>query len=133
MLLIHIETGNIFFNNYNTSESLYEFLVRQQDKTKKIIHATLSYKDSFSNYIKHFLDNIDPETFGKFDFFTYKNAKYLFYRFNNFLLYNNQYTIPIRHSKINENEVAMKEVQSRDWQYLIESVITLVKYEKKDY
>lgn len=92
--MIHTETGNIFFDNYNTNESLY--------------------KDSFSNYIKHFVDDVDPETVDKFDFFTNKNAKYLFYRFNNLLLYNNQYTIPIRHSKINENEVAMKEVQSRD-------------------
>ena len=119
MLSIHIETGNIFFDNYNTNESLYEFLVRQQEETKKNIYATLSYKGSFSNYIKHFLDNIYPETVDKFDFFTNKNAKCLFCRFNGLLLYNNQYTIPIRHSKIAENEVVMKEVQSRDWQYLV--------------
>ena len=36
----------------------------------------------------------------------------------------------MRHSKIAKNEVVMKEVQSRDWQYLIESVITLVKRNK---
>ena len=36
----------------------------------------------------------------------------------------------MRHSKIAKNEVVMKEVQSRDWQYLIESVITLVKHNK---
>ena len=35
MLLIHIETGNIFYDNYNTGESIYEFLMRQQDNTKK--------------------------------------------------------------------------------------------------
>ena len=86
MLSIHIETGNIFFDNYNTNESLYEFLVRQQEETKKNIYATLSYKGSFSNYIKHFLDNIYPETVDKFDFFTNKNAKYLFCRFNGLLL-----------------------------------------------
>ena len=130
MLSIHIETGNIFFDNYNTNESLYKVLVRQKDETKKIIHATLSYEDSFSNYIKHFLDDVDPETVDKFDFFTNKNAKYLFYRFNNLLLYNNQYTIPMRHSKVAENDVVMKEVQNRDCQYLIESVTTFVEHDK---
>ena len=47
MLSIHIETGNILFDNYNTNESIYDFLLRQQDETKKITHATLAYKDLF--------------------------------------------------------------------------------------
>ena len=94
MLSSNIETGNIFFNNYNTNESAYEFLVIQQDETKKIIHATLSYKDSFSNYIKYFVDDIDPGTIDKFDFFTNKNAKYLFFRFTDLLLYNNKIQFP---------------------------------------
>ena len=50
---IDIETGNIFYENYNTNESIYDFLLRQQDETKKIIHATLTYKDSFSNYLRY--------------------------------------------------------------------------------
>ena len=44
------------------------FLLNQQDKTKQIIHATLTYKDSFSNYLKYFLDDPDNETVKKFDF-----------------------------------------------------------------
>ena len=48
-------------------------------KQKKIIHATLTYKDSFSNYLRYFLDDIDAETVDKFDFFTNKDVKYLFY------------------------------------------------------
>ena len=34
MLSIHIDTGNIFNDNYNTYESIYSFLLNQQDKTK---------------------------------------------------------------------------------------------------
>ena len=59
MLSIHIETGNIFYKSINTNESIYDFLLRQQDETKKIIHATLTYKDPFSNYLRYFLDDID--------------------------------------------------------------------------
>ena len=42
MLSIHIGTGNTFYENYNTNESIYNFLLRQHDETKKIIHATLT-------------------------------------------------------------------------------------------
>ena len=62
MLSIHIETGNIFYNNYNTNEAIDSFLLNQQDETKQAIHATLTYKDSFSNYLKYFLDDVDNET-----------------------------------------------------------------------
>ena len=88
------------------NESIYDFLLKQQDKTKKITHATLTYKDSFSNCLRYFLDDIDAETVGKFDFLTNKNVKYLFYKFNDHLLFNGQNTVPVRHSKIVKNELS---------------------------
>ena len=36
----------------------------------------------------------------------------------------------MRHSKTAENDVVMKEVQNRDCQYLIESVISVVEHDK---
>ena len=66
----------------------------------------------------------------KFDFFTNKNVKYLFYKFNDYLLFNGLNTVPVRHSKIPENEIIMKEVQNRYWQYLVESVMQLVERDK---
>ena len=36
----------------------------------------------------------------------------------------------MRHSRINENEIVMEEIQNRDWQYLVESVIKLVQHDK---
>ena len=97
MLSIHIETGNIFYDNYNTGESIYKFLMRQQDDTKKI-HA--AYKDSFSNYKKYFLDDTDAETMDKFYFFTNKNVKYLLYKFNDYLLFRNLPTVPVSIQKL---------------------------------
>ena len=69
-LLIHIETGKVYFDGYNTNQSIYEFLLSQQDETKQKIHTTLSYSDTFSNYIRNFLDDIDHETVEKYDFFS---------------------------------------------------------------
>ena len=100
MLSIHIEMGNDFCNNYNTNESIYSFLLNQQDETKQVIHTTLTYKDSFSNYLKYFLDDLDNETVEKFDFFAYKNVNCPFYKFNDYLLFNGQNTVLVRHSKM---------------------------------
>ena len=50
--------GNIFCDNYNTNESIYSFLLNQQDETKQVIQTALTYKDSFSNYLKYFPDDV---------------------------------------------------------------------------
>ena len=90
----------------------------------------LTQKDSCSNYLKYFLGDLDNETVEKFDFFTHKNVKYPFYKFNDYLLFNGQNTVQVRHLKINENKIVLKEIQNRDWQYLVELVIKLVKHDK---
>ena len=59
-----------------------------------------------------------------------KNVKHFFYKFNDYLLFRNLSTVPIRHSKIAKNEVILKEAQNRDWQYLVESVIKFVENNK---
>ena len=42
MLSVHTGTGNIFYENYKINELIFDFLLRQQDERKKIIHATLT-------------------------------------------------------------------------------------------
>ena len=98
-LLIQTETGNVYFDGCSTYEPIYEFLLSQQDETKQKINTTLSYCDTFSNYIRLFLDDIDQKTFEKYDIFPNKNVKHLFYRFNDFLLFRGQPILTVRHSK----------------------------------
>ena len=118
---------SIFYDSYNTSESIYNFLLNRKDETKQVIHTTLTYKGSFSNYLKHFLDDVGNKTIKKIDFFAHKNVKYLFYKFNDYLHLNGLNTVLVRHSKINENKIVMEEIQNSDWQSLVESVIKLLK------
>ena len=118
MLLIHMETGNTFYDNYNRNESIYSFFLNQQDATKQVIYATLTCKDYFSNHSKYFLDDIDNKTVKKIDFFVHKNVKYIFYKFNNYLLFSGLDMVPVRHLKINENKVVMQEIRNNDRQYL---------------
>ena len=98
-MLIHTETGNVYFDGYNTYEPIYEFLLSLQDEKKRKINTTLSYCDTFSNHLGLFLDDIDQKTFDKYDIFTNKNVKHLFYRFNNVLLFRGQPKLTVRHSK----------------------------------
>ena len=76
-----------------TNKSRYSFSLNQQDETKQVIHATLTNKDFFWNYLKYFLDDIDNETVKKFDFFAHKNVNYLFYKFSSYLLFSELNTV----------------------------------------
>ena len=60
---IHVETGNLHYENFNTND----LLLNQQDEKKKIIDATLSYSGSFRDYLTEFLQGIDAETNDRFD------------------------------------------------------------------
>ena len=37
IISIHLDTGNIFYDNFNTQERFYDFLLNQQDENKQII------------------------------------------------------------------------------------------------
>ena len=49
-LSIHLEPGNIFYNNLNTQESFYDFLLNQQDQNKEVMKKKISFSASFKIY-----------------------------------------------------------------------------------
>ena len=59
----------------------------------------------------------------KLDVLKFKNANYLFYRFNNFLSGSNVPIKRIKHSTITDDFIAVAEIQNQNWQYYIEQVI----------
>ena len=84
-LSIHIESGNIFYENFNTNENFYSFLLAQQDETKAIIPKRIAYHYSFEKYIKNYLPSFSVDDIEKFDLFANKNSKYLLYKFNDWI------------------------------------------------
>ena len=63
-LSIHIESGNIFYQNFNTNKNFYNFLFAQQYETKVIVSKRISYHNSFERYSQNFLlsfsiDNVE--------------------------------------------------------------------------
>ena len=82
-LSIHVENGDIFYENHNTGENFYNFLIAQQNEQAAFIPKK-SYRNSFEAYIRQFLQVFSIDDVEKYDLFAHKNSKYLFYRFNDY-------------------------------------------------
>ena len=81
-LSIHIESGDIFCNDFNTKEKFYNFLLAQQDESKQFIPKRISYYYSFEKYMRNDLPSFSIDEIEKLDMLSNKNAKYLLYKFN---------------------------------------------------
>ena len=76
-LSIHIETGKMFYQNFNRNGNFYSFLLAQQDETEKIIPKRIAYHYNFEKNIKNYLPSLSVEEAEKFDLYANKNSKYL--------------------------------------------------------
>ena len=77
---IHLDTGNIYYNNLNMRESIYSFMHAQQDETKKIIDFDFDINDDFEFYLNEVIAGLTDD---KFDINTNSTSKLLFCHFNN--------------------------------------------------
>ena len=84
-LSIHVESDDIFYDNNNTDENFYSFLLSQKNEEAAYVLKIFSYKNSFETYIGSFLQSFSIDDQEQFDLLAFKNSKYLFYRFNDFI------------------------------------------------
>ena len=54
-LKIHLESGQFFHNNIITNKSIYHFLSKQQDETKKELLIEIPSGDDFEVYVRELL------------------------------------------------------------------------------
>ena len=120
---IHVPTGDIFFDNQNTGESLYSFLKNQQDTKKKEIGLDFTYDDDLTNYMTKYLPAINEFDEAKYDFLTNKNSKFLFHFFNKYQQDRGKPKHFIRHSVTTDDNYALKTLQDRNWSYFIKRII----------
>ena len=113
-LKIHINTGNIYYNNTDTNESIYGFLLVQEDDTKKFIDFELMYSGSYKQYFNEYLLKLNLKNDNALDVLTNKNSKFLFYHYNDLLFDVNLEPLPVRHSRINDNEFATETIQTEN-------------------
>ena len=125
-LKIHIESGDIYFDKFNTRETIYDFFKMQQNNEKIFIDHDFYYNKSYQEHFKEYLKNINGEVNARYDYFTNRNSKYLFYCFNDILLNSGGELLKIRHSEKIKDELAIAEIEKTDWQYFITKLIEIV-------
>ena len=76
-LSIHVETGDIFYENPNTGENFYNFLTAQQNQEASFIPKKFAYRNTFETYISQFLQAFSLDDVKKYDLFAHKKLKIL--------------------------------------------------------
>ena len=127
-LCIHAETGDIFYENHSTRENFYNFLIAQQNEQAANITKNFSDRNSFEAYISQFLQAFSMDNVKKYDLFAHKNAKYLFYRFNDYIKGYGSHRRKIKHTSKMKDSVAMQKVEEKSKQFLVEKIIHGVEF-----
>ena len=128
-LSMHVDSGDIFYDNHNTGENFYSFLLSQQSDEATYVPKNFSYRDKFESYISSFLQNFSVDDQEKINLLAFKNSKYLFYRFNDFIkAYGNPRYKPL-HTRKMLDIVGMKKLEEKNKQFLIEKISHGVEFE----
>ena len=107
-LSIHVETGDIFYDNHNSEGN---------------------YRNSFENYITTFLQDFSIDDLEKFNLLAFKNSKYLFYHFNDFVKAYRNPRYKLLHTRKMLDTFGMKKVEEKNKQFLLEKIIHGVEFE----
>ena len=127
-LSIHVESRYIFYQNFNTNETFYSFLLAQQDETKSVVPKRISYSYSFEKYIQSYLPSFSIDDAEKYDLYLNKNAKYLLYKFKDWIESMEGEKLLIRHTAKTKYVFSLNTIESRDRQFLIEKLIHNIEF-----
>ena len=122
-LKIHIETGNIYYDDQDTNESILDFFFNQQNPITGVINFDFIYGESYADYFNWLIKGFDSYQKSKLDVLTCKNSKCLFYRYNDILQESNLELKKVKHSVVTDDYIAAEEIQNQNWQYFVESVL----------
>ena len=114
ILQTHIKTGNIYFNDTDTNESIFDFMKNQENTSKGLINTDLKFDGTYKNYFQWILNEFEAQEKTKYDFFSFQITKYLVYRFNDYQNSIGESLIKIRHSVVTDNYLAAEEVQNQN-------------------
>ena len=123
-LKIHVETGNIYYDNTDTNESIHEFIIAQQNPISGTIDHTFTFDRDYATYFEWLINGFSAPKKQKLDIFKNKNSKFLFYHFNDCLQQNGQELKKIKPSVVTQDYIAAQEIQDKNWQYFVESVLS---------
>ena len=84
-LKIHVETGNIYHNNVDTNESIFDFMNAQQNPITGFIQHNFVFDRDYETYFDWLINGFTRFEKQKLDVFKNKNSTFFFYRFNDYL------------------------------------------------
>ena len=70
-LSIHVESGDIFYQNFKTNENFYNFLLAQQDDQTVAVPKQISYSNIFEKYTQSFLPLFSTDDVEKLDLYSH--------------------------------------------------------------
>ena len=114
-LSIHVESGDMFY-------CLNKMM-------KQHMFLKFSYNNSFEKYTTTFLQAFSIDDQEKFDLLAFKNSKYLFYRFNDFVKAYGNPRYKLLHTRKMLDSVGLKKGENKNKQFLIEKIIHGVEFE----
>ena len=101
----------------------------QQNDEAAYVSKKFSYNISFEKYITNFLQVFSIDDQEKLDLLAFKNSKYLFYRFNDFVKAYGNPRYKLLHTRKMLDSVGLKKVEDKSKQFLIEKIIHGVEFE----
>ena len=123
-LKIHIETGNIYYDNNDTNESIHNFILAQANPISGEIDHSFTFDRDYTIYFHWLTDAFEETKKNKLDIFTNKNSKFLFYHFNDYLEQNGSQMKKVKHCVVTQDYLAAEQIQDKNWKYFVESVLT---------
>ena len=101
----------------------------QQNDEAAYVSKKFSYNISFEKYITNFLQVFSIDDQEKLDLLAFKNSKYLFYRFNDFVKAYGNPRYKLLHTRKMLDSAGLKKVEDKNKQFLIEKIIHGVEFE----
>ena len=123
-LKVHVETGNIYYDNNDTNESIHNFILAQASPISGEIDHTFTFDRDYVTYFQWLTDAFSESKKNKLDIFTNKNSKFLFYHFNDYLQQNSEQMKKIKHSVVTEDYIAAEQIQDKNWKYFVDSLLS---------
>ena len=122
-LKIHVETGNIYYDDKDTNESIHDFIIAQQNPISGVIEHNFVFNRDYITYFDWLINGFSTYQKQKLDIFKNKNSKFLFDHFNDYLQQAKLELKKIKHSVVTQDYIAAEEIQNKDWKYFVESVL----------
>ena len=122
-LKIHVETGNIYYDDKDMNESIHDFIIAQQNPINGVIEHNFVYDRDYISYFDWLVNRFTKYQKQKLDIFKNRNSKFLFYHLNYYLRESKLELKKIKHCVVTQHYIAPEEIENKDWQYFVESAL----------